>query len=133
MSFLIDTDIIIYSIKGDKTVQSNFIRFENIPKYISVITYGELLLGAKKSDKKEKNLSIAYKIRDIFPVINIDKAIIETFSDIKSVLQKSGKTLDDMDILIASTAMSMNLTLVTNNDKHFTRIDGLKTANWSIV
>lgn len=78
MSFLIDTNIIIYSIKSDKTVQNNFIKNENIPKSISVITYGELLFGAKKSLNIEKNLAVVYRIKELFPIINIDKAIIES-------------------------------------------------------
>lgn len=54
MSYLIDTDTIIYSIKGNKSVQDNFLKNENIPKSISIITYGELLFGAKKSQNIEK-------------------------------------------------------------------------------
>ena len=131
MAFLIDTNILIYSIKGNETVQNSFLTNENIPKMISVISYGELLFGAKKSQKVEKNLAVVYRIKELFPVINIDKAIIETFSDLKSALQKSGKNIDDFDLLIASTALTNNLTLVTNNEKHFGIIPGLEVENWS--
>ena len=130
MSFLIDTNIIIYSIKSDKTVQNNFIINENIPKSISVITYGELLFGAKKSLNIEKNLAVVYRIKELFPIIDIDKAIIETFSDLKTKSQKTGNIIDDFDLLIASTALTMNLTLVTNNEKHFKKINGLRIENW---
>ncbi len=130
MSFLIDTNIIIYSIKSDKTVQNNFIINENIPKSISVITYGELLFGAKKSLTIEKNLAVVYRIKELFPIIDIDKAIIETFSDLKTKSQKTGNIIDDFDLLIASTALTMNLTLVTNNEKHFKKINGLRIENW---
>jgi len=130
MSFLIDTNIIIYSIKSDKTVQNNFIKNENIPKSISVITYGELLFGAKKSLNIEKNLAVVYRIKELFPIINIDKAIIETFSDLKTKSQKTGNIIDDFDLLIASTALTMNLTLVTKNEKHLKKINGLIIDNW---
>jgi tRNA(fMet)-specific endonuclease VapC len=131
MAYLIDTDIIIFSIKGDSIVQKYFLKNENIPKAISVITYGELLFGAKKSKKVEKNLAVVYKIKELFPIINIDKAVIETFSDLKVKLQKRGSPLDDMDLLIASTALTMNSVLVTNNEKHFNKIVGLEIENWS--
>lgn len=131
MSYLIDTDIVIYSIKGDTTVNKNFIKNESIPKSISVITYGELLFGAKKSHNIEKNLATVFRIKELFPIINIDKAIIETFSEIKVKLQKAGTPLDAMDILIAATALTMNATLVTNNEKHFGKIKGLRIENWS--
>lgn len=131
MSYLIDTDIIIYSIKGNAVVQDSFLKNENIPKAISVITYGELLFGAKKSKNIEKNLAVVYRIKELFPVIGIDKAIIETFSDIKANTQRIGSVIDDMDLLIASTAFTLNYTLVTNNEKHFSKIRGLKVENWN--
>ena len=96
MSYLIDTDIIFYSIKGDPIVHDYLLKNENIPKLISVITYGELLFGAKKSQNYEKNIAIVYKIKELFPIIDIDKAIIETFSDLKSNLQKIGSPIDDL-------------------------------------
>ena len=131
MSYLIDTDIIIYSLKGNTVVQNRFSLNENIPKAISVITYGELLFGAKKSKNVEKNLAVIYRIKELFPIIGIDKAVMETFSAVKVNIQKIGTSIDDMDLLIASTAMTMNYTLVTNNEKHFSKIKGLKIENWS--
>jgi len=131
MSYLIDTNIIIYSIKGNSIVHERFLKNENIPKSISVITYGELLFGAKKSNNFEKNLAVVYRIKELFPIINIDKAIIETFSELKANLQKVGSKIEDFDLLIASTALTMNFTLVTNNEKHFNRIKGLNLENWS--
>ena len=131
MSYLIDTNIIIYSIKGNPIVQNNFLKNENIPKSISVITYGELLFGAKKSQNYEKNIAMVYRIKELFPIIEVDRAIIEAFSELKANLQKSGSSIDDFDLLIASTALTMNSILVTNNEKHFNRIKGLKIENWS--
>lgn len=131
MSYLIDTNIIIYSIKGNSVVHNNFSKNDNIPKSISVITYGELLFGAKKSQNHEKNIAIVYRIKELFPIIAIDKAIVETFSELKANMQKAGKSIDDFDLLIASTALTTNSILVTNNEKHFNRIKGLKIENWS--
>ncbi len=133
MSYLIDTDIIIYSIKGNEVVHKNFLKYQNYPKSISIVTYGELLFGAKKSQNVDKNLAVVYRIKELFPVIGIDKPIIETFSGIKLSLRKEGNPIDDMDLLIASTALTLNLTVVTNNEKHFKKIKGLKLENWSKV
>jgi tRNA(fMet)-specific endonuclease VapC len=131
MPYLIDTDIIIYSVKGNSIVQGRFLQNERIPKAISVITYGELLLGAKKSKNVGKNLAVVYRIKELFPIVAIDNAVIETFSDIKVAMQKAGSPVDDMDLLIAATALTMNYTLVTSNEKHFRRIKGLRIENWS--
>jgi tRNA(fMet)-specific endonuclease VapC len=131
MAFLIDTDILIYSIKGDAKVQAGFLKHEKIPKYISVISYGELMYGARKSQQVERNLAIVYRIRDLFPVLNVDRAVMETFSELKAGLLRSGVSIDDMDLLIASTALTSNSMLVTNNEKHFRKIQGLRIENWS--
>ena len=131
MSYLIDTDILIYSLKGHDIVQKRFIENEKIPKSISVISYGELLYGAKKSTNSEKNLAVIYRIKELFPIIDVDKAVMEAFSDLKVKTQKTRAVIDDMDLLIAATALTMNFILVTNNEKHFRKIAGLKIENWS--
>ncbi|BDA77547.1 twitching motility protein PilT [Leptospira kobayashii] len=131
MSYLIDTDIIIYSLKGNEKVQQNLIDRKNISKSISVITYGELIFGAKKSKSREKNLATVYRIGELFPVIELTKGIVETFGEVKSATQKKGNTIDDFDLLIGSTALFLNYTLVTNNEKHFSMIPDLRIENWN--
>ena len=131
MHFLIDTDILIHSLNDNKIVNDNFLLNKSSPKSVSIITYGELIYGANKSKNIEKNLAKIHRIAELFPIINISVAIIETFGNLKATLEKAGTTLDDMDLLIASTALTHNLVLVTNNEKHFKRIQGLKIVNWS--
>ena len=131
MHFLIDTDILIYSLNNNKIVNDNFLLNKNSPKAVSIVTYGELIYGANKSKNIEKNLAKIHRIAELFPIINISVAIMETFGDLKATLEKAVTTLDDMDLLIASTALTHNLVLVTNNEKHFKRIQGLKIVNWS--
>ncbi|PKL43397.1 MAG: VapC toxin family PIN domain ribonuclease [Candidatus Riflebacteria bacterium HGW-Riflebacteria-1] len=126
MAFLIDTDIIIYSLKGNETVHRWMLENKNLPKFISVVTYGELVYGARKSRYPEKNMATANRVAELFPVIDINKGIMEVFGELKARLESSGKRMDDMDLLIAATAMYMNLSVLTNNKDHFSRIDELK-------
>jgi len=56
---------------------------------------------------------------------------MDTFGSIKIKLQESGKIIADMDLIIASTALNWNYTLVTNNTKHFINIKGLLLENWN--
>ena len=130
MAYLIDSNIIIYSMKGNKNVQNGFLKNETIPKFISIITYGELLYGAKKSEQIEKNCAKVYRIKDLFPIIPINMPIIEVFSDMKSKYRKVGIVIDDFDLLIAATAITHNQILVTNNIKHFEPIKELNIENW---
>lgn len=130
MSYLIDTDIIICSIKGNPKVRQRIAEKETIPKAISIITYGELLYGAKKSSQAEKNSAIIYRLAEIFPIVGISRSVIEAFADVKVALERKGEKISDMDLLIASTALSLNYTLVSNNVRHYERIRGLKLENW---
>ena len=132
MLFLIDTDIIIYSLKNNEVVKNNIAKNAESLKIISVITYGELLYGALRSENKTKNCALVRRISELFPIIEISKAIIETFAEIKTSLYKGGKPLDDMDLLVAATALHLNCTLVTNNMRHFSRIQGIKIDNWAV-
>jgi len=130
MAYLIDTDIIIYSLKGDERIKQWMLLNQNIPKFISVITYGELIYGARKSKHPEKNIATVNRISELFPIIDINKGIIEIFGEIKAKLEQSGNRIEDMDLLIASSAMYMNMSLVTNNKNHFKRISDLNLENW---
>ncbi len=130
MAYLIDTDILIYSLKNDEHVKQKFIENQNIPKSISVITYGELVYSAKKSRHIEKNLAVTYRIAELFPVIDIGRSSMDIFGEIKSNLERKGNIIEDMDILIAATALLHNLILVTNNVKHFEKIKDLIMENW---
>ena len=130
MPFLIDTDIVINSIKGNTKVNQKIGAYAAIPKAISIITFGELLYGAKKSTQREKNTSIIYRLAEIFPIVGITRSTIEAFTDIKMALDVKGERIEDFDLLIAATALSLNYTLVTNNTKHYKRIEGLQLENW---
>jgi tRNA(fMet)-specific endonuclease VapC len=131
MDYLIDTDIIIYSLKGRQKVTDSFEERLNDPKSISVITYGELVYGARKSQREQKNMARVRRIAEIFPIIGVSPAIIETFGHLKATLEKTGSIVADMDLIIASTALSHNMILVTNNEKHFQQIPELQIENWA--
>jgi tRNA(fMet)-specific endonuclease VapC len=130
MPYLIDTDIVINSIKGNKKVNQRISEYAAIPKAISIITFGELLYGAKKSIQRDKNTSIIYRLAEIFPIVGITRSTIEAFTDVKMALDLKGERIEDFDLLIAATALSLNYTLITNNTKHYKRIEGLQLENW---
>ena len=129
--YLFDTDMIIYSLKADEAVRRNLRRHLHDPIKISAITLMELYYGAYKSKKIANNLAKIKTIENTFEIITVSRELVEIFGVLKSGLEKTGKPLDDFDLILASTAMSHNLTIVTNNEKHFGRIDGLKMENWS--
>ncbi len=97
---------------------------------VSVISYGELVFGAKKSKFVDKNLRTVNLIKEIFPLVDVNCDAMDVFGEIKAFAQKSGKPIDDMDLLIASTAIANGFTLVTHNIKHFENIPNLKLVDW---
>lgn len=129
--YLLDTDIIIYLLKGHEVVSQNLKKHYYDPIKISTITLMELYYGAYKSQKVESNLAKIKKIENSLEIIPIGQELVEIFGLLKSKLEKKGKPIDDFDLILASTALSHNMVLVTNNEKHFKRINGLKLENWS--
>lgn len=130
MAYLIDTDIIIFALRGDKTVLAKFEENKNIPISISMITYAELVFGTKRSQNERTNMLKVNRIREIYPVEELNIGIMELFADIKANMYSKAMRIEDMDLFIAATAIYNDLTLVTNNTKHFKTIPLLKLENW---
>ena len=130
MAYLIDTDIIIFALRGDKTVLAKFEENKNIPISISMITYAELVFGAKRSQNERTNMLKVNRIREIYPVEELNIGIMELFADIKANMYSKAMRIEDLDLFIAATAIYNDLTLVTNKTKHFKNIPLLKLENW---
>ncbi len=130
MKYLLDTNICIYYMKGlfDLDKKINKIGSENC--YISEITLAELKFGAENSERKSKNkeaLEIFLNGITIIPIYNS----LDFYASEKARLRKKGITVDDFDLLIGASAVSNNMTLVTNNLKHFKRIKKIEIQDWT--
>lgn len=129
--FLLDTDIVIYALKGNDKVLDNLRLHLHDPMHISTISLMELYYGACKSRLVDANMARIKALETAFPILSPGPATCEVFGKIKAGLEAEGARLDDMDVIIAAIALANNLILVTNNQKHFSRIQGLKLANWA--
>ena len=129
--YLLDTNTIIYSLKGHAVVKENLRLHLNDPMCISVITLMELYYGAHKSQKVESNLAKIKTLENSLESIPLGKEPVEIFGILKAKLERSGTLLDDFDLILAACALTHNLVLVTNNTKHFRRIEGLRITDWS--
>lgn len=131
--YLLDTDTVIYSLKAHPVVQENLRRHYHEPLKISVITLMELYYGAYKSKKTTSNLAKIKTLENSLEVVTLGKESVDIFGMLKANMESSGTPLDDFDLALASCALSHNLILVTNNSRHFERIEGLKIQNWTIT
>ena len=126
--YLLDTNIISYYLKGFESLKEKIT--ENIDLLsISTISYYEIVSGLQSINAK-KRITEFEKFCELIDIINLDRASISASCKIYSALKKSGKLIDDIDILIAGIALSNNLVMVTDNTGHFERIEGLKVENW---
>ncbi len=119
--FLLDTNVIVDLLRGKSTIDISILEKGAA---ISIITLSELYYGANKSNNVKKHLiQIENIINDLdLSLIDFDKEASNVYGKIKSDLEKKGNRLEDIDLFIASTAISEGLTLVTSNLKHFKRI-----------
>jgi predicted nucleic acid-binding protein len=85
-----------------------------------------LLYGIYNSNKISQNKEKILPFLDNFKILQFDKKASEIFAKLKTKLKKQGKIIADMDLMIASIAISNKAILYTNNLKHFNRIDELK-------
>jgi predicted nucleic acid-binding protein len=91
----------------------------------------ELYYGAYKSKRTTSNLAKIRAIENSLEIVEVGRESVEIFGALKANMEISGTPLDDFDLILASCALANNLILVTNNLKHFERIQGLKVENWT--
>src|SRR5262249_50772337 len=103
--YLLDTDTIIYSLKGNPKVKKNLELHSLDPIKICVISLMELYFGAYKSSHVVANLAVVRKLENAFDILMLGKDSAESFGMLKASLQKGGSTLDDFDLAIASCAL----------------------------
>lgn len=129
--YLIDTDILIFFLKGNEKVVRGFRERASVPKALSVVSYGELYYGAMRSARREENLARIRRLCELIPVLDASWSVMETYGSLKASLHEKGNPMDDFDLIIASTALTHGLRLITNNLRHYARIPGLEVENWS--
>ncbi|NOS89506.1 MAG: PIN domain-containing protein [Methylococcaceae bacterium] len=132
MKYAIDSDILIYYLKNHPKVVERFIDTPMDDLSTTIINYTELLFGAYKSAKLVENLTAIRHFLDALTIVQFDKQSADIFAQTKARLQKEGNSVADMDLLIASICLANNLTLVTNNTRHFEKIADLPLENWSL-
>lgn len=127
--YLLDTNICIFFLRGkyDVNKKINRVGIENC--CVSEVSVAELECGVECSSNKQRNAIALEQILDAITIIPLCDAI-KQYAKEKARLKISGTPVDDFDLLIASTAIANNMTLVTDNTKHFARIEGLTLENW---
>ncbi|WP_438025387.1 type II toxin-antitoxin system VapC family toxin [Sorangium sp. So ce233] len=126
---MLDTDTVSFALRGLGGVSTRLLERKPSEICMSVITLAELRYGADRRSSRK-----LHAIIDAFAagvtVVSFDEAAAARFGTVAASLVRQGTTIGDFDALIAAHALSLDLTLVTNNTKHFSRVDGLRIDNW---
>ena len=127
--YLFDTDICVFRLRRQFNIDRRLAQIGKQNCYISEITIAELRFGAERSNQREEQLRLIDAMYDVFTVLPITPAI-RVFAAEKARLWNIGQKIADFDLLIGATAMYHGLALVTNNTKHFERVQSLQLENW---
>jgi tRNA(fMet)-specific endonuclease VapC len=132
MNYLLDTNICIYVIKKKPPAVLKRVRSKQPGQIaVSTITVAELEYGIARSRYPERNRVALLEFLFPFAILDFDQKACTAYGQIRSVLEAKGKPVGPMDLLLAAQAKSRNLVLVTNNEREFKRIDGLRIENWA--
>lgn len=125
MSYLVDTDWVAAYLKGRADQQALLARLSQDGLAISLLTYGEIYEGIYYGIDARKHENGFREFLRGARVLPLNKTVMQRFARLRGELRSKGQLISDMDLLIAATAITFNLTLVTGNLKHFQRVAGL--------
>lgn len=133
MKFMLDTNICIYLIKQKPPKVLKYFRAYSIGEIgISSITLAELRFGVAKSQHIQKNEEALDAFVLPLEIADFDEKAAKVYGDIRAILEKEGNPIGSMDMLIGAHALSLGITLVTNNVREFKKIKNLKVIDWSV-
>lgn len=131
MRFLLDTNICIYLIKQKPPeVLQKFNTYQVGDLGISSITVAELEFGVQKSQFPDRNQQALEQFLLPLKIADFDNTSAKIYGDVRATLEKRGTPIGSLDTLIAAHAVSLQVTLITNNVKEFSRVPNLKLDNW---
>jgi len=130
--YLLDTNICIY-IRQERpeAVLRRFRKLRLGEAGLSVITYGELFYGAERSAHRTAAMERLRELLTWLPALPLPESAGEVYGTIRADLAKRGAMIGNNDLWIAAHGIASGLILVTNNEKEFRRVRGLKLQNWA--
>jgi tRNA(fMet)-specific endonuclease VapC len=130
IKYLLDTNILIYTIKNRPPMVRELFNRHYGQLAVSSISVGELVYGAEKSAYPERNLADVESMLARVEVLPFDEIAAHHFGQIRAELYRLGTPIGPYDMMLAGQARSAGLILVSNNTKEFERVDGLRLENW---
>ncbi len=130
LKYMLDTNIVIYTIKNKPSAVKAAFETHYSQMCISSVTLMELIYGAEKSSRPERNLLDIDGLAARLEVLDYDQTAATHSGQLRAELAKAGTPIGPYDQMIAGHARSRGLILVTNNSREFERVPGLRLENW---
>jgi len=128
---MLDTNIVSQLVKRNEVVRSH-IRATQAPACISIVTEGELLYGlARRPDAKQLKFLVSQMLQRL-EVLPWTRETAQTFGSLRAELERKGKTLAPLDLMIAAHAIAVDGILATR-DGAFACVPGLQLVNWTVA
>jgi tRNA(fMet)-specific endonuclease VapC len=131
MKFLLDTDTCIYALKQNPTVLQHLLAQSREDIAVSVITEAELRTGAAKSTSAAKTLRLVENFLRPLGIVEFTSNDAAAYAQVRAKLERAGTPIGPLDTLIAAQAVTRKLVLVSNNEREFSRVAGLRIENWA--
>lgn len=130
--YLLDTNILIYAKqKRNLPLRDRIRSHDSALLHISIFTVAELIFGCAKSKDPVNNKRALMEFLLPFTIVNFDQSDCNTYGKVRAYLETGGQPIGTVDTFIGALALSRKFTLVTNNEKEFNRIPGLRIENWA--
>jgi tRNA(fMet)-specific endonuclease VapC len=131
MKIMVDTNICIYVIRHQPpAVLERFTSHRVGDVGISVITLAELEYGVSKSSQPARNREALEQFVSPLQIAAFGRPAAVTYGKMRALLEKRGRPIGSLDLLIAAHALSLGVRLATNNVAEFKRVPGLRVENW---
>ena len=127
-AYLLDTNVCVALLRGKAAGGKSSPHPEECA--VSVVTAAELWVGAEKSSRREEQLRSVAGFLAVFEVLAFDGESARHYGDIRACLEKQGRPIGPLDLLIAAHARREEATLITSNLREFRRVPGLKCLAW---
>ncbi len=129
--YMLDTNICISILRGNsETLINNLQTLDPNDVAISAIVFAELQFGVRKSAAPAKNSIKLVNLCAPMTILPFDSIVAEYYGEVRTYLERQGTPIGPLDMLIAAHALAVNAILVTNNEREFRRVDGLRVENW---
>ena len=131
MKYLLDTDTCIYALKGKATVLERLLSHGRSEVVVSAITEAELRTGAAKSSSPVKTARLVDNFLWPLMVLEFGSFDAVAYAQVRARLERTGTPIGPLDTLIAAQVIARELILVSNNEREFGRVRGLRVENWA--